>query len=178
MSITQTALRAVIAAGATLALTASVAHAVVIEQSQSEGQNMEVSVSTSGTSTGSVTARATGSQSQSQSQRIETAAPVEYVYSHAQYVRGKYVRPVMVRTAWVTPVVMDEGQVRLSWGYRGGTCQVRYTETTRNWYAYATAAGCDDGGITINGLQAGVNYRFQVKPENGVWSRAVVVRAQ
>lgn len=69
------------------------------------------------------------------------------------------------------------GQVTLNWGYRGGTCYVRYTEAVNRYYNYNTQTGCDDGHIIIGGLQTGVKYRFQVKQDNGYWSSPITATA-
>lgn len=66
----------------------------------------------------------------------------------------------------------DSGEVRLGWNQRGGTCHVRYKETTSRTYNYSTQAACDDGGITIGGLVPDRAYHFQIKKDNGRWSRA------
>lgn len=71
-----------------------------------------------------------------------------------------------------------EGQVRLTWGFRGDTCHVRYTEARESSYKYTTSASCDDGGVTIGGLVPGVKYRFQVQQGTGYWSKPVVVLAR
>lgn len=70
------------------------------------------------------------------------------------------------------------GQVWLGWGWRGGTCHVRYTEATNRSYKYSTSAACDNGGMTIGGLTKGTSYRFQIKQDNGYWSRPITRRAQ
>lgn len=76
---------------------------------------------------------------------------------------------------WVHPAA--HGEVRLSWDLRGGTCHVRYNEATTAGYNYSTSTSCDDGEIRIGGLVAGQNYRFQVRQDDGAWSRAITVRA-
>lgn len=64
------------------------------------------------------------------------------------------------------------GEVKLTWSHRGGTCHVRYTEANVRSYRYSTNADCDEGGVTIGGLTRGKAYRFQVKQDDGYWSRA------
>lgn len=67
----------------------------------------------------------------------------------------------------------SDGEVRLSWNQRGGTCTVRYTEASARNYNYTTSAACDDGSMTIGGLVPGRAYRFQVKKDNENWSKAI-----
>lgn len=71
----------------------------------------------------------------------------------------------------------NDGQVRLNWGMRGGTCYVRYTEAKSGGWNYNTSTACDDGGITIGGLMRGKNYRFQVKKDDGSWSKTRTLKA-
>jgi hypothetical protein len=154
-----------------LGLAVTPIQAIFIEQSQS----VNASANSSASCTGDCSASSNSSVSvqTSQTMRVDSGdagyyRPVSYRY-HAP--ARAYVQPVYI-------VSNSDGQVRLDWGYRGGTCHVRYGEANQSWYKYATAAGCDDGGVTIGGLVPGVKYRFQVHQNEGAWSRAVVVRAQ
>jgi hypothetical protein len=72
-----------------------------------------------------------------------------------------------------------DGQVTLSWGHRGGTCHVRYTEgkPSNDIYNHTTWAACDEGEITIGGLRRGSAYTFQVKKDGGDWSSPTTLRA-
>lgn len=143
---------------------ASPAQALVVHQSQ----EMSVSVKTEGGNSSSTTeANAWGKQSQ----HVSTD---EMTYS---YRPGRHVGMGnrWGKNVWVRPA--DDGQVRLSWDLRGGTCHVRYTEAGASGYNYETSTNCDDGGITIGGLVSGKNYRFQVRKDDGAWTRAVTVKA-
>jgi hypothetical protein len=147
--------------------------AVVMEQSQSQSQstssNSSASVTvTNGSGSGSANSEAKASQSQGQSQRIDMGTT-------RNVGRGRVVRGA-ARGAWIS--VNTDGHVRLSWAQRGGTCNIRYTENSDRGYKYATSAGCDEGGVTIGGLTPGVVYRFQMKQDNGPWSKAIVIKAQ
>lgn len=70
-----------------------------------------------------------------------------------------------------------DGEVRLSWDHRGGICHIRYTEVNSRAYKYSTSAACDQGEITVGGLVQGRNYRFQVRKDDGSWSKPTVVKA-
>ena len=81
---------------------------------------------------------------------------------------------------WNTPrwsVPSTDGQARIEWEMRGGSCHIRYSEVTSRGYKYSTSASCDDGGLTIGGLAQGKTYRFQVRKDGEVWSRPVTVTA-
>ena len=69
------------------------------------------------------------------------------------------------------------GEVTLDWDHRGGTCYVRYTGAGSKGYNYNTSTSCDNGSITIGGLQTGKNYRFQVKKDDGGWSQPMTAKA-
>jgi hypothetical protein len=72
----------------------------------------------------------------------------------------------------------SNGEVRLTWSQRGGTCQIRYTEFGSKNYNYTTSTACDNGGITIGGLQYNKSYKFQVRKDDEAWSTAIVRRAR
>jgi hypothetical protein len=160
-------------------VTASPAHAVFMQQSQ----QMSGSANASSTCTGgdcNTSAQTSINTSMSQTMSADMGGGPAYAPSYA-YVNTVYrTRPSRMGYARVQQVYVVEnnnGQVRLDWGYRGGTCHVRYTEATSANYKYFTSAGCDEGGVTISGLVPGRKYRFQVRQNEGAWSRAVVVKA-
>lgn len=131
-------------------------------QSQSMDQSIKMEINAESSGTSSVTAKASAHQSaqQSQSQGVDwNGYPV--------YAGGW-------EAAQVEPTY---GAVYLSWNLRGGTCHVRYTESNQNWYKYATATACDNGGVTIGGLVPGRWYRFQVRQDNGYWLKAITRKA-
>lgn len=147
----------------------SISNAIYMEQSQSVNANAQGSANCTGDCNTSVSS----SVSVSTSQRMVLDGDVQPTYSrrtHGRVLGRTYIQPVYI-------VENADGQVRLDWGYRGGTCHVRYTEANQTYYKYATAASCDDGGVTISGLIPGDKYRFQVRQDNGAWSRAVTVKA-
>lgn len=127
---------------------------------------------------------------QSQSQDAPTIEYRDVVYQEPV----RYVRPTkttkttkakptkrVVNTVWVNTVEDNQptdGSVRINWGMRGGTCYVRYGETTTNGYSYSTNTGCDNGGITIGGLVPGRTYRFQVSTNRSNWSREMTIVAR
>lgn len=148
-----------IALGAAATLfAASPADALVVEQTQ------ELNISTKTTSEGSSSVKSTSEASAwgKQSQHVSTDEH-GYSYRHGH------------RSAWVRPTA--DGEVRLNWELRGGTCHVRYTEAGAKGYNYHTSTNCDDGEITIGGLVRGKAYRFQVRKDDGAWTRAVTVRS-
>jgi|GEM_PF-2672139 len=69
------------------------------------------------------------------------------------------------------------GAVKLVWNYRGGACNIVYTEAGNRDYKYSTTASCDEGMAVVGGLVPGQKYRFQIQ-ENGMWSKPVVAVAQ
>jgi hypothetical protein len=69
------------------------------------------------------------------------------------------------------------GEVTLDWDHRGGTCYIRYTEVGAKGYNYNTSTSCDNGSITVGGLQTGMRYRFQVKKDDGGWSQPMTAKA-
>jgi hypothetical protein len=144
------------------------ASAMTMEQTQEVSQNGSARTSVScdgGSCSGS--AEATTSQTARQSQFMTTEAVGRVVPNrHRGTVLG-------VRVG-----ANADGRVRLTWGYRGDTCHVRYTEAREKSYKYSTSANCDDGGVTIGGLTPGVKYRFQVAQGGGNWSKPVVVLAR
>ena len=141
---------------------------VTQEQSQSVSSSGNASVTCEGNCTGSAEANssATGRQWQRTEVTVGGAAYPTRAVAKRGRVAGAYV-------GWSA-----DGEVRLNWSLRGGTCHVRYTEASESVYKYATSASCDDGGVTIGGLTPGVSYRFQVRQNDGPWSRAVVVRVR
>jgi hypothetical protein len=150
------------------AVTAQTATALTVEQSQELNTSSKTSIScNSGDCSGSAEATSNGKQNQ----RVE-AAPTGYKAGKATYRKGK--------ALWMpaTVVMMDDGQVRLNWGMRGGTCHVRYSEANQSAWKYQTSASCDEGGVTIGGLQSGVKYKFQVRQDNGAWSKIMVGKAE
>ncbi len=83
------------------------------------------------------------------------------------------------RNDWGNKQANTDGQVRLNWNMRDGTCRVRYKEANARSYNYTAHADCNDGGITIGGLVEGRNYHFQVKKDGDEkWSRPILRRAQ
>ena len=146
-----------------------------------QAQQMSVSSNAAINCNGSCDAQANGSASGSQWQYMD-AAPA-YAAPARAYVapRARVVRPRTVRRTYQSSMVyvteIANGSARVNWGYRGGTCHVRYTEQGESWYKYQTAASCDDGGVTIGALVSGQRYVVQVRQENGGWSYPVVVTA-
>lgn len=166
------AVSALVVASTVLASTS--AAALTVEQSQELTNSAKTSITCNGECSGS----AEVTQNAKQSQKIEmspTAKHYKYVAPKYKSVKNKNLKAVYVPSA---VVIMNDGQVRLNWGMRGGTCHVRYTESNMNVWKYNTSAGCDEGGVTINGLQSGVSYKFQVRQDNGAWSRVMVGKAQ
>ncbi len=49
----------------------------------------------------------------------------------------------------------QSGSAQLGWVYRGGSCQVRYTESDQTVYKYQTVASCDQAGLTVGYLTPG-----------------------
>jgi hypothetical protein len=160
-----TTFSATLLAAATFTTTS--AAALTVEQSQELNNSAKTSVTCNG---GTCSGSAEASQNGKQSQKVEVPTPT-YSTGHSTVYRYR-----RAKTYWVpsTVVMMADGQVRLSWGMRGGTCHVRYTEANQGYWKYETSAGCDDGGVTIGGLQPGVKYKFQVRQDNGAWSRVMV----
>ena len=163
-------LSATLMAAATI--TTQSASAVTIEQSQELSNTAKASV----TCTGSCSGSAEATQNGKQSQKIELPSPVTEMHT-GRVIRYNYSHGRVVHVP-ATVIMMADGQVRLSWGMRGGTCHVRYTEANQNVWKYNTSAGCDDGGVTIGALQSGTKYKFQVRQDNGDWSRAMSAIAQ
>ncbi len=150
--------------------------AMVVGQTQEMSNSSSAKVEMTGGTATTGTAATTTSEASStawgkQTQRVEVNSDV-FTFAPVQGRRFKRVRPVAM-----VYVDRTDGQVRLNWDMRGGTCHVRYTEASARSYRYATAAGCDDGGVTIGGLTPGVTYRFQVRQDDGVWSLPVTVKA-
>lgn len=169
---------------ASLAMTATPVFAeVVSEQSQELNQSVRANVTINGyvapgTTSPAVSAEASGSQSGSQRQSVRITRPANrrYVVASRRYVPGSYVPAGYIAAPYIS--YLADGQAYLGWGFRGGTCHVRYTESGESYYKYATAASCDDGGVTIGGLTPGVKYRFIVSQDNRAWSRPVTIKAQ
>lgn len=147
------------------AVSALPVQAVVVRQTQEFSSSTSVKVEGGS----DVKAEAESNSWGKQSQRIVTDDAPEYGYRSG--------RPAgrSVGKTWARPA--NNGQVRLTWDMRGGTCHVRYTEVGAAGYNYETSASCDEGGITIGGLVSGKSYRFQVRKDDGAWSRATTVRA-
>lgn len=139
---------------------------VIQEQSQEVSSSSNASVTCTGDCNGS--ANAESSATGRQWQRTEITSGRNVV---SRSYRTSTRRIATAYIGW-----QSDGSVRLNWGMRGGTCHVRYTEAAESVYKYATAAGCDDGGVTIGGLTPGVRYRFQVRQNDGAWSRPVVIK--
>jgi hypothetical protein len=159
--------------GAALTVVAALpAQALVIEQTQemSVSGNARVEM-TGGTGTAEATSNASGKQRQyiEMNTAAVTFAPTRTHVPAKKFKKGRPVATVRVRRS--------DGQVRLTWDMRGGTCHVRYTEVGASTYKYETSTSCDDGGITIGGLTPGVSYRFQVRQHDGGWSLPVTVKA-
>lgn len=143
-----------------IAVSTTSAQALTVRQSQEFSSSSSVKVEGGS----DVKAEAESNSWGKQSQRVSTDDTSTYTHRrHAQ-------RPV-----WVRPAA--HGEVHLTWDHRGGTCHVRYTESTSAGYNYHTSTNCDEGGITIGGLVSGKSYRFQVQKDDGAWSRARTVRA-
>lgn len=147
-------------------MSVSAAQALTVEQSQELTHTAKTSITCTGECSG--TAEVTQNAKQSQKVVIPTVKST------------KHIKNKNLKALWVpsTVVMLNDGQVRLNWGMRGGTCHVRYTEAKSSVWNYSTAAGCDEAGVTINGLKTGVNYKFQVRQNDGAWSRVMVGKAQ
>ncbi len=183
-----------LASASALTLGAVPVSAQVMEQSQQFTQTVNSSVKLENGSATNIEATASGTQSGSQSQYLMVPNHATR-QMRAQKVRqmagknlkGKYVKlpsnRVMKNSGYVnmsSAYVQNaaDGQVWLGWGMRGGTCHVRYTENVSKVYTYATAASCDEGGVTIGGLQSGTNYRFEVSQDRNRYSLPVVITAR
>ncbi len=164
--------------------------AAYMEQSQQFSQSVSSSTKIENGSAEKVEASASGSQSGSQTQIMTGSAGADrgyngavgggYTQTNRNYV---YRQPKTTKTGYgYVPGMyingLDNGQVWLGWGVRGGTCHVRYTENRSRTYQYATATSCDEGGITIGGLQPGMKYRFQISQDRNRWSQPVVITAR
>lgn len=137
-------------------------------QSQSQSSSQKTSFSCEGDNCGSTKWKSSQKLEQSQSQGTG---------SFRNYNNGTAWKK---NRGWKSDKYVNRdtsGKIRLDWDHRGGTCHVRYTEANMQWYKYYTSIGCDDGAITIGGLQSGVAYRFQVKKDNGGWSNPVTATA-
>jgi len=154
----------VVSAGSVLALTVN------------QTQELNTSTSTSTTlncvagQNCSATAETSSSSSGKQTQHVD-------VLEAAQIAQYRYRSGRVIWIPSTTVMMINDGQVRLSWPIRGGTCQVRYSEANHSGWKYATSTGCDDSGVTIGGLQPGWRYKFQVQQDNGPWSRVMTGRA-
>lgn len=132
---------------------------------QSQWQKVEQSVTAEVNGTGTAKVESTQKAEQFQSQQMNE----NWGGNGYRYNRG-YVRYYAAPAA-------TYGQAYLGWGMRGGTCHVRYTENSNRGYKYNTSAACDDGGMIIGGLRSGWTYRFQVRKDDGAWSRPVRIKA-
>ena len=141
---------------------------VRLMQEQSQGNSMSVSTECTN---GNCKSEASGSQSQEQRQYMNVGAKNLGADDDWSWSNRK-------PTIWGRRVGLETGQVRLTWPMRGGTCHVRYTENSESGYKYATSASCDDGGMTIGGLQSRQMYRFQIKQDDGEWSRTTRLMAR
>ncbi|HYD35116.1 MAG TPA: fibronectin type III domain-containing protein [Vitreimonas sp.] len=161
----------------TVATTPVAAQVMVQEQTMEANTSSNASVTCEGNCNGSAEANSSVTGRQYQRMEVSGNAGTTYVARPARrYVKTK---TKYVHSRAATPVVwVSEGAVRLTWSLRGGTCHVRYTEASEAVYKYATAASCDDGGVTISGLTPGIRYRFQVRQNDGGWSGSVIVKAQ
>lgn len=70
------------------------------------------------------------------------------------------------------------GEVRLTWSMKDGTCHIQYRKVGQAGWPYSTAADCNNGEVTIGGLEEGKNYQFRIKKNDGKWSRPMTKRAQ
>lgn len=74
--------------------------------------------------------------------------------------------------------VTTDGEVKLTWGLRDGTCHIQYRRVGQTGWPHATATSCNNGEVTIGGLEEGKNYQFRIKKNDGHWSRPLTRRAQ
>jgi hypothetical protein len=133
-------------------------------QTQKVEQSVTAEVNGSGNAKVESTQKAEQSQSQSMDYQLGNMSPTGVRYSQG-YIH-RYKRPVSMT-----------GQAYITWGWRGGTCHIRYTENGNGNYKYYTSAACDDGNATIGGLRPGWVYRFQVKKEDGGWGKPIRIKA-
>jgi hypothetical protein len=71
------------------------------------------------------------------------------------------------------------GTVAVNWVPRGGTCNIRYTETKEKYFKYRTSAGCDEVQHIVGSLLPGEQYRFEVAKDSwSGWSQSAVAMAQ
>ncbi len=74
--------------------------------------------------------------------------------------------------------VNTDGEVKLTWSMRDGTCYIQYRMAGQAGWPYSTQANCNEGSKTIGGLQEGKNYQFRIKKNDGRWSRPMTRRAE
>jgi hypothetical protein len=156
---------AVMGLAVTTAVPIQASTVMIQEQSQEVSSSSNASVTCTGECNGSASANSSASGRQWQRSEVKSGSITRSYKPTKKYTATAYI-------GW-----NNEGTIRLNWGMRGGTCHVRYTEANKSTYKYATSAGCDDGGVTIGGLTPGVRYRFQVRQNDGAWSRAVTAKA-
>jgi hypothetical protein len=71
------------------------------------------------------------------------------------------------------------GEVRISWPQRDGTCKIQYKMVGQSGWPYSTEASCNDGAKTIGGLEEGKRYQFRVKKDGeNKWYTIRATRAQ
>lgn len=163
---------------ATSATSTSAETRVVIEQNQ--GNSVSVSTHCSGTDCSSKV-EASVSQGQQQQHNTNTSGSTTLFFSSpfpSPDINGwRPRRPGMV---WGWPMWRSgqQGQVRINWRLRDGTCHVRYSEADEESFKYQTSASCSEKGVTIGGLASGQKYKFQVRQDEDDWSRVIYLRAR
>lgn len=77
-------------------------------------------------------------------------------------------------TAWQN----GNGKVLVNWSVRGGTCNIRYSETKEGDYKYRTSAGCDEGSHWVGALRTGEKYKFEIAQDGwSNWSGKAIAQA-
>lgn len=150
--------------GLALGLTFSTPTLAYFQQSQSQKVEQTVTAEVEGSGKSKVESSQKVEQSQSQNMDMGWG-------NNGYRLNRKQIRYYNVKSE------NTDGEAYLSWGWRGGTCHIRYTENNYRNYKYSTSAACDDGHLTIGGLQPGRLYRFQVRQDNGVWSKPIRIKA-
>lgn len=79
---------------------------------------------------------------------------------------------------WDEEETDTNGEVKLTWSMRDGTCHIQYRKVGQAGWPYSTAADCNNGEVTIGGLEEGKNYQFRIKKNDGRWSRPLTRKAQ
>ena len=73
----------------------------------------------------------------------------------------------------------SDGEVRISWPQRDGTCKIQYKMVGQSGWPYSTEASCNDGAKTIGGLEEGKRYQFRVRKDGeNKWYTIRATRAQ